>query len=100
MTTAETKALVTLLATLCPARQPQITRSFAAAWCAALEPYAYDAARAAALDYARRKPFFPAVSDLVSAIEAQERPEYRNDLANAERLLAQMQEARREPHRD
>lgn len=101
MTTAETKALVTLLATLCPARQPQITRDFAAAWCAALEPYAYAAARAAALDYARRKPFFPTVSDIVSAIDAQENPKYRNDLANAERLLAQMREARQhEPNRD
>lgn len=101
MTTIETKALITLLATLCPARQPQITRDFAAAWCAALRPYPYAAAHAAALDYARRKPFFPAVSDIVAAIESQEKPQFRNDLANAERLLARMREARQhEPGRD
>lgn len=91
MTTAETKELVVLLSTLCPARQPQITRSFAAAWCAALEPYDYAAARTAALEYARRKPFFPTVSDIVSAIDTQQQKP-RNDLENAMRLLAKRKE--------
>ena len=80
-----------LLSTLCPARQPQITREFAAAWCAALEPYEYAAARAAALDYARRKPFFPTVSDIVSEIDIQQQKS-RNDLENAMRLLAKRKE--------
>lgn len=87
----QTKELVVLLAALCPARQPQITRSFAAAWCAALEPYDYAAARAAALDYARRKPFFPTVSDIVSEIDIQQQKP-RNDLENAMRLLAKRKE--------
>ena len=89
----QTKALVVLLSTLCPARQPQITREFAAAWCAALEPYEYAAARAAALDYARRKPFFPTVSDIVSAIVDQQQPQKpRNDIENAMRLLTRRKE--------
>ena len=83
--------MVVLLSTLCPARQPQITREFAAAWCAALEPYEYAAARAAALDYARRKPFFPTVSDIVSEIDIQQQKP-RNDLENAMRLLAKRKE--------
>ena len=87
----QTKELVVLLSTLCPARQPQITREFAAAWCAALEPYEYAAARAAALDYARRKPFFPTVSDIVSEIDIQQQKP-RNDLENAMRLLAKRKE--------
>ena len=87
----QTKALVVLLSTLCPALQPQITREFAAAWCAALEPYEYAAARAAALDYARRKPFFPTVSDIVSEIDIQQQKP-RNDLENAMRLLAKRKE--------
>lgn len=82
-----------LLSTLCPVRQPQITREFAAAWCAALEPYEYAAARSAALDYARRKPFFPTVSDIVSAIGDQQQPQKpRNDIENAMRLLARRKE--------
>ena len=70
--------MVVLLAALCPARQPQITRSFAAAWCAAL-------------DYARREPFFPTVSDIVSEIDIQQQKP-RNDLENAMRLLAKRKE--------
>lgn len=93
----QTKELVVLLAALCPARQPQITRSFAAAWCAALEPYDYAAARAAALDYARRKPFFPTVSDIVSEIDIQQQKP-RNDLENAMRLLAKRKEEAQHEH--
>jgi hypothetical protein len=87
MTIAEIKEVVRLLLCLCPARAPVIDRDFARAWAAALEPYDYAAVRSAALDHARRKVFFPAVSDLLRSIPAP--AVYRNDLALAEKKLQQ-----------
>lgn len=83
MTAKQTESIVRLLLTLCPARQPRIGKDFAAAWVAALKPYDYDAVKAAALDYARKKVFFPAVSDILAAVP----PPLRNDLDRARELL-------------
>lgn len=68
MTPAETKELVRLLLALCPLKVPPITRDFARAWVAALEPYSYSQTRGAALEWARSKPYFPTVSDLTKKI--------------------------------
>lgn len=87
MTAKQTESIVRLLLTLCPARQPRIDKAFAAAWVAALKPYDYNAVKKAALDYARKKVFFPAVSDLLAAVP----PPLRNDLARARELLRRMQ---------
>lgn len=78
-----------LLLTLCPARQPRIDKEFAAAWVEALKPYDYAAVKSAALDYARKKVFFPAVSDILAAVP----PPQRNDLARARELLRRTQES-------
>lgn len=89
MTVSETKALVRLLLSLCPLHAPVVDRDFALAWSAALQPYPYAAVRDAALDHARRKPFFPSVSDLLKAVPAPASAA-RNDLALAEKKLQQM----------
>ena len=78
-----------LLLTLCPAKQPRIDKAFAAAWVEAFKPYDYEAVKAAALDYARKKVFFPAVSDILAAVP----PPQRNDLARARELLRRTQES-------
>lgn len=90
MTPAETKELVRLLLSLCPAKAPPITRDFARAWVAALEPYAWPEVKAAALSWARKKPFFPTVADLTNGIAVVSRG--RNDLATAWKLLNQRKE--------
>lgn len=90
MTPAETKELVRLLLSLCPAKTPPITRDFARAWVEALEPYAWPEVKAAALSWARKKPFFPTVSDLTNGMTAGSRG--RNDLDLAFRLLSQKKE--------
>jgi len=89
MTISETKEVVRLLLCLCPARAPVIDRDFARAWAAALEPYDYAAVRSAALDHARRKPFFPSVAELLKTVPAPAPAVYRNDLALAEKKLQQ-----------
>lgn len=88
MTAKQTESIVRLLLTLCPARQPRIDKAFAAAWAAALKPYDYDAVKAAALDYARKKVFFPAVSDILAAVP----PPLRNDIDRARELLRRMRQ--------
>lgn len=89
MTVAETKAVVRLLLSLCPLHAPVVDRDFALAWAAALRPYPYPAVRAAALDHARRKPFFPSVAELLKTVPAPASAA-RNDLALAEKKLQQM----------
>jgi len=89
MTISETKEVVRLLLCLCPARAPVIDRDFARAWAAALEPYDYAAVRSAALDHARRKPFFPSVAELLKTVPAPASIA-RNDLALAEKKLKQV----------
>ena len=83
MTASQTKSIVRLLLTLCPAKQPKIDKAFAAAWVEALRPFRYEDVKDAALSYARKKAFFPAVSDILASVP----PPQRNDLANAVRLL-------------
>lgn len=84
MTASQTESVVRLLLTLCPAKQPRIDKDFAAAWIAALEPYAFTDVKNAALKYARQKVFFPAVSDLLTGLQPDD---MRNDLARAQMLL-------------
>lgn len=83
MTASQTKYIVRLLLALCPAKQPQIDKAFAAAWVEALKPYDYEPVKTAALSYARKKAFFPAVSDILASVP----PPQRNDLKNAIHLL-------------
>lgn len=92
MTPAETKDLVRLLLSLCPAKAPPITRGFARAWVEALEPYPYQEVKAAALYHARHKPFFPTVFDLTHGL--QPRGEIQNDLERARMLLRRKREER------
>jgi len=87
MTAKQTESVVRLLLTLCTARQPRIDKAFAAAWCEAFKPYDYEAVRNAALAYARKKVYFPAVSDILAAVP----PPQRNDLDRAREMLRQMQ---------
>lgn len=80
------------MSALCPAKAPPITKGFAAAWVAALSPYDAQEIRDAAMNWARRKPFFPTVSDLTRGVLPGEKP--RDDLAIAEKLFPQPTELR------
>lgn len=88
MTAKQTESIVRLLLALCPAKQPRIDKAFAAAWVEAFKPYDYETVKAAAVGYARKKAFFPAVSDLLATVP----PPQRNDLARARELLRRAQE--------
>ena len=85
MTASQTESVVRLLLQLCPAKQPRIDKAFAAAWVEALRPFDYDAVKDAALLYARSKPYFPTVSDVLDNMVIKAKP--RNDLDRAWELL-------------
>lgn len=91
MTPAEVKSVMRLLLSLCPAKVPPINRQFAAAWVEALAPYAEPDVRAAALSWARKKPYFPTVSDLTKNISPA--VSGRNDLDLAYKLLEQRKQS-------
>ena len=92
MTPKQTESVVRLLLTLCPAKQPRIDKAFAAAWVEALRPFRYEDVKDAALLYARNKPYFPTVSDVLDKLVIKAAPAQRNDLARAQELLRRMRE--------
>ena len=92
MTPKQTESVVRLLLTLCPAKQPRIDKAFAAAWVEALRPFRYEDVKDAALLYARNKPYFPTVSDVLDKMVVKAAPAQRNDLARAQELLRRMRE--------
>lgn len=89
MTASQTESVVRLLLQLCPAKQPRIDKAFAAAWVEALRPFEYEDVKDAALLYARSKPYFPTVSDVLDNIVI--KAKQRNDLDRAWELLRQAQ---------
>lgn len=89
MTASQTESVVRLLLQLCPAKQPRIDKAFAAAWVEALRPFEYEDVKDAALLYARSKPYFPTVSDVLDNMVKKAKP--RNDLDRAWELLRQAQ---------
>jgi hypothetical protein len=92
LTPKQTESVVRLLLTLCPAKQPRIDKAFAAAWVEALRPFRYEDVKDAALLYARDKPYFPTVSDILDKMVIKAAPAQRNDLARAQELLRRMRE--------
>lgn len=92
MTPKQTESVVRLLLTLCPAKRPRIDKAFAAAWVEALRPFRYEDVKGAALLYARNKPYFPTVSDVLDKLVIKAAPAQRNDLARAQELLRRMRE--------
>jgi len=92
LTPKQTESVVRLLLTLCPAKQPRIDKAFAAAWVEALRPFRYEDVKDAALLYARNKPYFPTVSDVLDKLVIKAAPAQRNDLARAQELLRRMRE--------
>jgi len=92
LTPKQTESVVRLLLTLCPAKQPRIDKAFAAAWVEALRPFRYEDVKDAALLYARNKPYFPTVSDVLDKMVVKAAPAQRNDLARAQELLRRMRE--------
>jgi len=92
MTVKQTESVVRLLLTLCPAKQPRIDKAFAAAWVEALRPFRYEDVKDAALLYARNKPYFPTVFDILDKMVIKAAPAQRNDLARAQELLRRMRE--------
>ena len=75
-----------LLSALCTVKQPIVDAAFARAWTAALKPYSYDDVMNAALNHARKKAYFPAVSDLTRNL-LQKESARRDDLDYAEELF-------------
>lgn len=68
MTKGDVDKLFALLRELYP-RQPQSeTAERKLAWFLALEPYEYEAVRAAALAHARKSDFYPSVSEITAGI--------------------------------
>lgn len=92
MTAKQTESIVRLLLALCPAKQPRIDKVFAAAWVEALRPFRYEDVKDAALLYARNKPYFPTVSDVLDKMVIKAKQPQRNDLARARELLRRAQE--------
>lgn len=64
----ETANIIRTLRALCPRSAPPLTKEFARAWAKALAPYSYREVEAAALQYARQKPFFPEIATLLECI--------------------------------
>ena len=89
MTASQTESVVRLLLQLCPAKQPRIDKAFAAAWVEALRPFRYEDIKDAAMIYARNKPYFPTVSDVLDNMVIKAKP--RNDIDRAWELLRQAQ---------
>lgn len=75
MTKSDVGKLFSLLRELYP-RQPQPeTAERSLAWFLALEPYTYEAVRAAALMHARRSDYYPSVSEIAAGLPVQEMQE-------------------------
>ena len=75
MTKSDVGKLFSLLRELYP-RQPQPeTAERSLAWFLALEPYKYEAVRAAALMHARRSDYYPSVSEIAEGLPVQEMQE-------------------------
>ena len=66
MTKGETAKLFLLLGQFYPNKRPTTEQRLA--WELALEPYAYEDVRAAAIAYARERKFFPDLADLTDGI--------------------------------
>ena len=70
MTLQDTNKILELLSILSPRGKKVIDKKFAAAWLLALQPFDYGTVRAAALEYSRKKSFFPEVSELIKIMRS------------------------------
>jgi len=66
MDNSAVKKLFTLLEQFYPNKKP--SKNLIAAWSLALEPYPYDAVKAAAVDHARKSKFFPDIQNLTGGL--------------------------------
>lgn len=76
MEKSDVERLFSLLECYYPNASQLKNKRVQAAWCMAMEPYDYEAVKAAAVAYARRNKFFPDVADILSGL-----PEPAKDVA-------------------
>lgn len=87
MTKGDVDRLFSLLRELYP-RQPQSeTAERKLAWFLALEPYEYEAVRAAALAHARKSDYYPSVSEITAGLAS---PSEQDEPKNTERYKRNM----------
>ncbi|MET0016500.1 hypothetical protein [Oscillibacter sp.] len=68
MQKSEVESLFNLLEQFYPNAKQLCSKTVQAAWVLALEPYAYEDAKAAAIAYARKNKFFPDVADITGGL--------------------------------
>ena len=68
MRKSEVESLFNLLEQFYPNAKQLCSKTVQSAWVLALEPYAYDDAKAAAIAYARKSKFFPDVADITGGL--------------------------------
>lgn len=66
MDSNDVKKLWALLAELYPRQKQAETKERLAAWALAMEPYDYDAIKAAAVAHARKSDYYPSISEIVA----------------------------------
>ena len=87
MTKRDVEKLFSLLEQLFPeATRKRKSPVRLSAWALALEPYAYEDVKAAAVEYARRKKFFPDIADLTASLSPVVNPSPREEGAPQERM--------------
>lgn len=68
MEKADVEKLFTLLGCFYPNARQLTDKNMQMAWCLAMEPYAYEDAKAAVADYARKHKYFPDVFDITGKL--------------------------------
>ena len=68
MRKSEVESLFNLLEQFYPNAKQLCSKTVQAAWVLAVEPYAYEDAKAAAIAYARKNKFFPDVADITGGL--------------------------------
>lgn len=79
MDARETEKLFALLGCYYPNAKQLKSKPMQAAWVIALEPFAYEDVKAAAVAYVRKKNFFPDVADLTAGLVSSNETQASND---------------------
>ena len=89
MQKSEVERLFSLMGQFWPNAQQMKSKPLQAAWVMALEPYAYDDAKAAVVAYARKNKFFPDISDIASGLtEVHIEAEVAGETGKRERIVS------------